>query len=76
LKPGEEGPPAPRQFGNQTFYYYGPGGGGVCYADQFFYNLRDKPLSISFGGPCVNDKTPTPETKKIEEQLLLTFRTF
>lgn len=73
---GEEGPPQPRTFGGQTFYYYGPGGGGVCYADQFFYNLRGKPLSISFGGPCVNDKTPTPETKEIEKKLLTTFRTF
>ena len=72
---GEEGPPQPRTFGGQTFYYYGPGGGGVCYGDQFFYNLRGKPLYIYFDG-CVDDKTPPPETKKIEEQMLATFRTF
>ena len=73
---GSESPPEPTSFGNQTFYYYGPGGGGVCYPDTFYYNLNGKALSISFQGPCVGDKTPTPATKKIEEKLLLTFRAF
>ena len=72
---GQEGPPEPRDIMGRTFYYYGPGGGGVCYGDQFFYNLRGKPLYIYFGG-CVNDKTPPPETKKIEEQMLATFRQY
>src|ERR1700675_46615 len=31
---GIEDPPEPKQFGAQTFYYYGPGGGGVAYPDQ------------------------------------------
>jgi hypothetical protein len=60
----------------EVFYYYGPGGGGVCYPDQFFYDLRGKPLSISFAGPCVEDKTPTASTKEMEQKLLATFRTF
>lgn len=72
---GQEGPPEPRDIRGRTFYYYGPGGGGVCYGDQFFYNLRGKPLYIDFDG-CVDDKTPPPETKKIEEQMLATFQTF
>jgi hypothetical protein len=72
---GQEGPPEPRDIRGRTFYYYGPGGGGVCYGDQFFYNLRDKPLFIYFDG-CIDDKTPPPETKKIEERMLATFRTF
>lgn len=73
---GSESPPAPKIVDDQVFYYYGPGGGGVCYPDEFFYDLRGKPLSIDFLGPCVNDKTPTPETKNIELKLLSTFRTF
>ncbi len=72
---GQEGPPVPRDIMGRRFYYYGPGGGGVCYGDQFFYNLRGKPLYIGFAG-CVDDKTPPPETKKIEEQMLATFQTF
>jgi hypothetical protein len=72
---GEEGPPEARDIRGRTFYYYGPGGGGVCYGDQFFYNLRGKPLFIYFDG-CVDDKTPPPETKKIEEVMLATFGTF
>jgi len=73
---GIESPPEPAKFGNYTFYYYGTGGGGVCYPDQYFFNLHGKTLHISFDGPCVNDKTPTPETKEIEHRLLQTFRTF
>jgi hypothetical protein len=73
---GIEDPPEPRQFGVQTFYYYGPGGGGVNYADQYFYNLKGKTLEIAFDGPYVDDKTPSQETKDIEEQLLQTFQTF
>lgn len=73
---GSESPPDPIKVGRYRFYYYGPGGGGVCYPDQYFFNLRGKTLDIDFGGPCVRDKTPTPETKKIERQLLESFRTF
>jgi len=73
---GEESPPRPSEIRGRTFYYYGPGGGGVCYPDQFFYNLRGKTLTLSFMGPCVDDKTPTPQTKVIEQEMLATFRTF
>lgn len=73
---GQEGPPEPKIIAGQVFYYYGPGGGGVCYPDQFFYDLRGKPLSIAFTGPCVDDKTPTPETKKMEDKVLETFQTY
>ena len=73
---GQEGPPQPRIIGGQVFYYYGPGGGGVCYPDQFFYDLRGKPLSILFLGPCADDKTPSAETKKLEDQLLGVFRAY
>ncbi|MGA8877762.1 MAG: hypothetical protein WCC25_08625 [Candidatus Korobacteraceae bacterium] len=73
---GEEGPPRPSEILGRTFYYYGPGGGGVCYPDQFFYNLRGKTLTVSFTGPCVDDKTPSPQTKVIEQEMLASFRTF
>jgi hypothetical protein len=73
---GQDSPPEPKIIDGQVFYYYGPGGGGVCYPDQFFYDLRGRPLSISFTGPCVDDKTPAPETKEIEQKILATFRTF
>lgn len=73
---GEEGPPKPKLIEDQVFYYYGPGGGGVSYRDQFFYDLRGKTLYIMFNGPYSDDKTPPPETKKIEAQVLATFRTF
>jgi hypothetical protein len=52
---GIETPPEPRQVGTQTFYYYGPGGGGVAYADQYFFNLKGKTLSIVFDGPVARD---------------------
>lgn len=73
---GEESPPQPSEIRGRTFYYYGPGGGGVCYPDQFFYNLRGKTLTISFTGPCVDDKTPSPQTKVIEQEMLATFRPY
>lgn len=69
-------PPGPIQVGKYTFYFYGPGGGGVSYPDQYFFNLRGKTLYISFDGPYVNDKTPTAETKKLESEILATFSTF
>ena len=67
---GSESPPEPIKIGRYTFYYYGPGGGGVCYPDEYFFNLRGKTLNIDFDGPCRNDKTPTPEIKEIERRLL------
>jgi len=73
---GIEDPPEPKQFGSETFYYYGPGGGGAEYPDQYFYNLQGRPLEIAFDGPYVRSKTPSQETKDNEEILLQTFRTF
>jgi hypothetical protein len=48
---GIEAPPERRQFGTETFYYYGPGGGGVSYPDQYFFDLKGKTLFIAFDGP-------------------------
>jgi len=73
---GYVSPPEPIQIGQQTFYYYGPGGGGVSYPDQYFFNLRGKTLYITFDGPYINDKTPSRETKMLERQVLATFSTF
>jgi len=72
---GYEDPPPAVQEGDNTFYYYGAGGGGVEYADQFFYNFKGKTLYIVFDGPY-EGKSPTEETRKIESQMLTSFRTF
>lgn len=73
---GYDEPPSPVEEGDNTFYVYGAGGGGVEYPDQFFFNLKGKTLYIVFDGPYINDKTPADETKKIEEKVLASFRTF
>jgi hypothetical protein len=71
---GFEGPPEPKRIGTETFYYYGPGGGGVAYADRYFLEVRGKTLSIAFeAGPS---NIPSSETRSIEKLLLQTFRTF
>ena len=69
-------PPEPTQINGVTFYYVGPGGGGVDYSDDYLFNLRGKILHIEFDGPYINDNHPSEETKKLERQLLATFRTF
>ena len=56
------------------FYFYGSGGGGVSYPDNYFYNLNGKILIISFDGPYVSDKTPSDETKQLESQILSSFK--
>ena len=73
---GYDSPPEPVSAGPNTFYYYGPGGGGVSYADQYFLNLKGKTLYITFDGPYVNNKTPSLETKTLEPRLLSTLRAF
>lgn len=73
---GVDSPPEPFQAGQNTFYYYGPGGGGVTYPDGFFFDLRGKVLVIAFDGPYIHDKTPSPETKKLETEILATVSTF
>src|SRR5262245_44744338 len=46
---GEE--PTRVRFGEYIFYYYGRGGGGVSYPDEYFYNLDGYILEIMFDGP-------------------------
>ena len=72
---GIEGPPEPKQIGTETFYYYGPGGGGVAYADRFFLDVRGETLGIAFEAE-LNSNIPSPKTRTIEKPLLQTFRTF
>jgi hypothetical protein len=50
---GYDTPPDPVPAGSNTFYYYGPGGGGVDYADQYFFDLKGKTLHISFLLPAL-----------------------
>lgn len=73
---GIESPPEPFPVGKNTFYYYGPGGGGVSYPDGYFFDLRGKLLVIDFDGPYENEKTPTPETKQMERKILESFQEF
>lgn len=74
---GVEDPPESKHIGQNTFYYYGPGGGGAQYPDGYYFNLRGKILVIDFHGPYDDaDKTPTPATKRMEEKVLATFREF
>lgn len=69
----EEIDPKLQIIGQNNFYYYGAGGGGVCYPDQYFISLNKKILIFKFSG-CDNDKTPSAEYKKIENQILSTFK--
>jgi hypothetical protein len=58
------------------FYYYGPGGGGVQYPDDFYFGIHGHTFSISFSGPYSTDKTPDAVTKRIEPRVLASFRPF
>jgi hypothetical protein len=72
---GVEYPPAAMRIGRYTFYWYGPGGGGVDYPDRYFVNLKGKTLLIDFYGPYSSEsKTPSQETKDLEPQILATFQ--
>jgi len=72
---GIEGPPEPKHIGTETFYFYGPGGGGVAYADRYFLGFRNKTLDFMFqAAPDIN--VPSQYTQSIEEPMLQTFRTF
>lgn len=70
---GEAFTPEPRMFGHNTFFYYGAGGGGVNYPDQFFTPLNGHTLIISFDGPYLNSKSPSENTILLESQILSTF---
>jgi hypothetical protein len=48
----DDTPPATMHIAGQVFYFYGPGGGGVNYPDQYLMEMNGKILSIEFGGPC------------------------
>lgn len=65
------------EVGKFKFYYYGAGGGGVTYPDDYFYDLNGQVLLIRFDGPYPpNHKTPSDETKQMEKTVLGSFRTF
>ena len=72
----EDNPPTLVRFGGIRFYYYGPGGGGVTYPDQFFFQAKGQAFSIAFTGPYTNDKSPAEITKQTERRLLASFRRF
>jgi hypothetical protein len=69
-------PPATVRLGKRVFYFYGQGGGGVDYPDQYLMELNGKILSIQFGGPWKDSKSPIEETKRLETKILSTLQTF
>jgi hypothetical protein len=73
---GADEPPAPMRFGRHVFYFYGPGGGGVDYPDEFLIEMNGEILVISFGGPWKNSKSPIEETRRLEPKILSTFQTY
>jgi hypothetical protein len=67
----------PVQVGSYTFYYWGPGGGGVEYPDDYFFNLHGRTLWLGFDGPYTErSKSPDGTTRQIEKKVLASFRTF
>lgn len=64
--------PVSFQLGGNTFYWYGPGGGGASYPDTFFYDLNGRTLIIEFNGPY-RGNSPSEETKGIEKIVLQSF---
>jgi len=73
---GYEDPPEPVQFGSNTIYYFGRGGGGVNYADQFFFAVRGRAFGIYFVGPYMEGNEPDAVTKDIEARMLRSLRRF
>ena len=66
-------PPEPVDINGKTFYMYGPGGGGITYPDQYFYNLNGKLLIFRFIDLNIEDKTPTVRTKELAREILSSF---
>lgn len=67
--------PVSFRINGNTFYWYGPGGGGVTYPDTFLYDLNGRILVIEFDGPYPSDsKSPSEETKSFERVVLQSFR--
>lgn len=63
------------QIGTHTFYFYGAGGGGVTYPDDYLYDLNGLILNIKFDGPYASgSKSPTEETQQVEKKILGSFR--
>lgn len=63
------------QIGTHTFFYYGTGGGGTTYPDDYLYDLNGLTLEISFDGPYPpGSKSPSEETRKMERKVLESFR--
>ncbi len=72
---GNENLPKSLTIEQNTFYYYGLGGGGVAYPDQYFFNFNGQISLIAFQGPDdPGHNTPNAATKIIEAQLLSTFK--
>jgi hypothetical protein len=72
---GNTFPPEAVRVGKHTFYYYGAGGGGAEYPDVYFFDLSGRTLEFSFSGPYFDGRHPSDETKKLELEILGTFRT-
>ncbi|HEX5411540.1 MAG TPA: hypothetical protein VFZ27_06730 [Terriglobia bacterium] len=63
------------QIGTHTFYFYGVGGGGVNYPDDYLYDVNGLILDIKFDGPYTSgSKSPTEETQQVEKKILKSFR--
>lgn len=63
------------QVGAHTFYFYGAGGGGTTYPDDYIYNLKGLILEMRFDGPYPpKSKSPTEETQQMEKKILGSFR--
>lgn len=63
------------QIGAHTFYYYGTGGGGVNYPDDYLDDLNGSIQEISFDGPYPpGSKSPSEETEQMEKKILESFR--
>jgi hypothetical protein len=73
---GADEPPAPVRLGRHVFYFYGAGGGGVDYPDEYLMEMNGKILLISFGGPWKESKSPIEETKRLEPKILSTLQTY
>ncbi|MCK5459746.1 hypothetical protein KAI52_01385 [Candidatus Parcubacteria bacterium] len=71
---GNESFPEQIRAGQNTFYFYGFGGGGVSYPDNYFYNLNGKVLIISFDDPYIRTKTLSNETRQLESRILSSFK--
>lgn len=72
----DDTPPATVRLGKRVFYFYGPGGGAVDYPDQYLMELNGKILSIEFGGPWKDSKSPIEETKRLETKILSTLQIY